>query len=553
VCQRQEFKVANGEGLAGGLPECGEFANCTPFDLRFNFFRWNEPMQKFCIQPGELSRKILMSAFEGPIEIQMAEQCWGDVNRSHQVVLALLDSGESVYGLNTGFGLLAHQRIPAADLAQLQLNLVRSHCAGVGELLDDSVVRLIMLIKLASLARGFSGVCPAVIESLVSCLNAGVLPCIPSQGSVGASGDLAPLAHMSLALIGEGTVRVNGDVIPAMDALNRFDIRPLVLGPKEGLALINGTQVSTALALAGLFDAQKLFSAAVVAGAMSVDAAKGSDTPFDRRIHEIRNHQAQKDCARVYRELLEDSEIRHSHLDCSRVQDPYSLRCQPQVMGACLSSIRHVQELLFDEANAVSDNPLVFFEGGEILSGGNFHAQPVAMVADMLANAIAEIGSLSERRVALLIDQHLSELPSFLINDGGLNSGFMMPQVTAAALVSENKHLANSVSVDSIPTSANQEDHVSMATYAARRLGPMNLNAEKIIAIELLAACQGIEFRRPLKTSPKLSTVFERLREAIPFYDQDRPFDQDIRWVSQNLVNGRCLGDLVGQEFWGDC
>ncbi|MDA7906535.1 histidine ammonia-lyase [bacterium] len=514
------------------------------------FFWRDEPMQKFCIQPGNLSQEILRLAFAGPIEIQLESQCWDDVNRSHQAVLNLLDSGESIYGLNTGFGLLAHQRIPAADLAQLQLNLVRSHCAGVGELLDDSVVRLVMLLKLASLARGYSGVRPAVIESLIGCFNAGVLPCIPSQGSVGASGDLAPLAHMSLALLGEGTVRLEGVVMPAAEALDRMGIPPLVLGPKEGLALINGTQVSTSLALAGLFDCQKIFSAAVVAGAMSIDAAKGSDTPFDERIHEIRNHLAQKDCARAYRELLMDSEIRQSHRDCSRVQDPYSLRCQPQVMGACLDSIRHAEGVLVNEANAVSDNPLVFSEGEAILSGGNFHAQPVAMVADMLANAIAEIGSLSERRIALLIDQHLSELPSFLTNDGGLNSGFMIPQVTAAALTSENKHLASSVSVDSLPTSANQEDHVSMATYAARRLGPMNENAAKIIAIELLAACQGIEFRLPLKTSPKLTSVYQQLREAVPFYDQDRPFHDDISWVSQNMVDDRRLGDLVEQELW---
>ncbi|MGI9497590.1 MAG: histidine ammonia-lyase [Mariniblastus sp.] len=508
-------------------------------------------MQKFCIQPGSLSQEILLSAFEGPIEIQLEMECWENVKRSHQSVLDLLDSGESIYGLNTGFGLLAHQQIPAADLAQLQLNLIRSHCAGVGELLDDSVVRLVMLLKLASLARGYSGVRVAVIESLVACFNAGVLPCIPSQGSVGASGDLAPLAHMSLALIGEGDVRMQGVVMPAAEALNRLGIPPLVLGPKEGLALINGTQVSTSLALAGFFNCQRVFSAAVVAGAMSVDAAKGSDTPFDERIHQIRNHRAQQDCARLYRELLRDSEIRQSHRDCSRVQDPYSLRCQPQVMGGCLDSIRHAGRVLFDEANAVSDNPLVFFEGRAILSGGNFHAQPVALVADMLANAIAEIGSLSERRIALLIDRHLSELPSFLTNDGGLNSGFMIPQVTAAALTSENKHLASSVSVDSLPTSANQEDHVSMATYAARRLGPMNSNAAKIIAIELLAACQGIEFRLPLKTSPQLTSVYHQLREVVPFYEQDRPFHEDIRWVSENMVCDRRLADLVGRELWG--
>lgn len=499
------------------------------------------------IIPGELTLGQLRELFLEPAtSVELDEGCWPNVTCSHDVVNSLLEVGDSIYGLNTGFGLLANKRIPESDLETLQLNIVRSHCAGTGELFDDSIVRLMMLLKAASLARGFSGVRPVVIETIVKCLNAGIMPCVPSQGSVGASGDLAPLAHMSLALIGEGDVRFEGQTKPARDVLKANDIEPLKLGPKEGLALLNGTQVSTALALAGLFGAVDCFVAAVVAGAMSVDAAKGSDTPFDPRIHEIRNHPAQIDCAAMYRELLLGSQIRESHRDCSRVQDPYSLRCQPQVMGACLESIRHAATVLERESNAVSDNPLVFEDDKTMLSGGNFHAQPVAVVADQLAVAIAEIGSLSERRIALLIDRHLSELPSFLVENGGLNSGFMIPQVTAAALTSENKHLASAVSVDSLPTSANQEDHVSMATYAARRLGPMNRNTAAIVAIELLAAAQGVDFRKPLRTSTKLDSVHSKIRSQVEFYSEDRPFQKDIDWVAGNVVGSQELANLIG-------
>ncbi len=501
------------------------------------------------IEPGNLSHEQMAAIYRGDSKIELGDNCWKDVQRSHEVVLALLEKGDSIYGLNTGFGLLANKRIPDSDLEQLQANIVRSHCAGTGEMLDDRIVRLIMVLKAASLARGYSGVRPIVIETLLACLKADILPCIPSKGSVGASGDLAPLAHMSLALIGEGSVRVNGTSLEASVALQNAGIEPLVLGAKEGLALLNGTQVSTALALAGLYEAEYLFRSAVIAGAMSVDAAMGSDTPFDPRIHEVRNHQAQIDCAAMYRDLLSGSEIRDSHRDCSRVQDPYSLRCQPQVMGACLESLRHASNVLLREANSVSDNPLVFRDDASILSGGNFHAEPVALVADMMAVAIAEIGSLSERRIALLIDKHLSELPSFLVEDGGLNSGFMIPQVTAAALASENKHLANPVSTDSLPTSANQEDHVSMATYAARRLFPMVDNSATIVAIELLAACQGVEFRKPLKTSPPLQNVLNMVREIADFYVEDRVFHQDIESVKVRVVMGELMNAVKTFSF----
>ncbi len=488
------------------------------------------------ITPGQLTHDQIRQFYHSSIPVKLDDSCWSQVENSHSVVLNLMQQGETIYGINTGFGLLANKQIPESDLEQLQLNIVRSHSAGVGELLDDSVVRLVMLLKLASLARGFSGVRPIVIQTLMACLNQGIIPCIPSKGSVGASGDLAPLAHMSLALIGEGEVRNNGETMPAAEALAQNQIKPLKLGPKEGLALLNGTQVSTALALVGLYDAQQCFDAAIVAGAMSIDAAMGSDTPFDERIHQVRNHPTQIECARRYRHLLDGSEIRNSHRDCKRVQDPYSLRCQPQVMGACLELLNHASQVLIREANSVSDNPLVFENDQSILSGGNFHAEPVAMAADEIAIAVAEIGSLSERRIALLIDQHLSELPPFLVNDGGLNSGFMIPQVTAAALTSENKHLASPASVDSLPTSANQEDHVSMATYAARRLQNMNDNAATIVAIEFLASAQGLDFRLPLKTSPRLKVVLDRIRVLVPFYEQDRTFSSHIESIKMNIV-----------------
>lgn len=488
------------------------------------------------ITPGQLTIEDLREFYFAAESIQLHPACRADVDAARETVERLLARGKSVYGLNTGFGLLAQQRISDDDLAQLQLNLVRSHAAGTGELLDSAVVRLAMLLKLASLARGYSGVRSEVVDCLLDTLNAGVIPCVPGQGSVGASGDLAPLAHLSMTLIGEGDALLGGERVPSAEALRRTGIEPLKLEPKEGLALLNGTQVSAALALSALFQTERVFRAAVVAGAMSVDAAMGSDTPFDPRVHEIRNHPAQIDCARAYRELLAGSQIRASHVDCDRVQDPYSLRCQPQVMGACLESMRHAQDVLLREANAVSDNPLVFAEDDSILSGGNFHAEPVALVADQLAVAIAEIGALSERRIALLIDRHLSNLPSFLVEDGGLNSGFMIPQVTAAALVSENQHLATPASINSLPTSANQEDHVSMATYAGRRLEPMVQNAATIVAIELLAAAQGLDFRAPLKTSAPLQAVYTAIRARAAFYDSDRPFDADIAAVREDLL-----------------
>ncbi len=472
----------------------------------------------------------------GPVEI--APESLDDVRASQQTIDTILHSGKTVYGVSTGFGLLASQTIPPADLNRLQRNLVLSHAAGVGPLLGDEVVRLILLLKLRSLSRGYSGVRPVVLEYLTRFLNAEIYPCVPSKGSVGASGDLAPLAHLTAALLGVGQVRHRGTTIEAQQALAQLGLAPLELAPKEGLALLNGTQVSTALALVGLFRALEVFAAAMVTGAMSVDAAKGSDVPFDPRISAVRLHPGQIWCAATYRDLLDGSEIRRSHADCHKVQDPYSLRCQPQVMGACLDQMRFVAEVLVREANAATDNPLVFAEGNEVLSGGNFHAEPVALAADALALAIAEIGALSERRIALLVDPHMSGLPAFLVEHGGLNSGFMIAQVTAAALASENKSLAHPASVDSIPTSANQEDHVSMATFAARRLLDMAENACGIVAIELLAAAQGIDFQRPLKSSPRIELAHALLRGRVPRYDQDRWFAADIEAAAAIIRDG---------------
>lgn len=490
------------------------------------------------ICPGQLSLGEIRSIAKGFSPIELDPACWTGVQKSSQTVQEIVVKGDPAYGINTGFGKLAKVQIPNDQLSQLQLNLVRSHAVGVGDLLDDDTVRLILVLKIASLARGYSGIRREVIEALINMHNAEVWPCIPSQGSVGASGDLAPLAHLVLPLLGEGEARYKGERLPASEALKLAGLRPIQLGPKEGLALLNGTQVSTAIALKGLFLTEQAFAAAIVSGAMSVDAAKGSDEPFDPRIHEVRGHQTQIATAKLYRDLLRGSEIRESHREGDdRVQDPYSLRCQPQVMGACLEIIQNAARTLTIEANAVSDNPLVFSDTTEVLSGGNFHAEPVAFAADTLALACAEIGSLAERRIALLIDASLSGLPAFLVAKPGLNSGFMIAHVTAAALVSENKTLCHPASVDSIPTSANQEDHVSMATFAARKLAVIAQNVRHIIAIELLAAAQGIEFHRPLRTSAKLESVHQLIRQRVEPYDEDRFFGGDFAAIEKLIYD----------------
>ena len=495
-------------------------------------------MNAFTLQPGQLALSDLRAVWAAHAPLTLAADAWAGIAASNATVEAIVAKGDPAYGINTGFGILAKAHIPVEQLATLQRNLILSHAVGTGPLIDDHIVRLILLTKIGSLARGYSGVRPVIIETLIALYNANIMPAIPVQGSVGASGDLAPLAHMTLAMLGVGQVRHNGVLVDAVDALAAAGIAPVVLGAKEGLALINGTQVSTALALHGLFMAERLLEAAMVTGSLSVDAARGSDAPFDARIHAVRGQPGQIAAAAIYRELVAGSAIRASHLvGDERVQDPYSLRCQPQVMGAVMDLIANAGRTLHIEANAVTDNPLLF-DGGVILSGGNFHAEPVAFAADSLALAIAEIGALAERRIALLIDANLSGLPAFLVREPGLNSGFMIAHVTAAALASENKSLAHPASVDSLPTSANQEDHVSMATFAARRLDQMAHNTSVIVGIELLAAGQGIEFHRPLRSSPTLESVHAQLREQVAPYDADRFFAPDIEAARKMVLQG---------------
>jgi histidine ammonia-lyase len=489
--------------------------------------------------PGALSLAGLRRIHAGGAAV-LAPGWREAVEAAAATVAGVIRRGETAYGVNTGFGKLAQTRIDAADVASLQLNLVRSHAAGTGPALPAPVVRLVLALKAASLARGFSGVRPVVIEALERLLDARVLPAIPAQGSVGASGDLAPLAHLALVLLGEGEATLpDGRVATGAEALRAAGIAPLVLEAKEGLALLNGTQVSTALALAGLFAAEDLFASALVTGAMSVDAARGSDTPFEARIQAVRGHRGQIDAAAALRALLSGSGIRDSHrVGDPRVQDPYSLRCQPQVMGAVLDLLRAAAATLETEANAVSDNPLVFAGTDEIVSGGNFHAEPVAFAADMLALALAEIGSLAERRIALLTDPAMAGLPAFLAPEPGLNSGFMIAHVTAAALAAENKALANPRSIDSLPTSANQEDHVSMATHAARRLADMAANLATIIGVEALAAAQGIGFHRPLRSSAPIEAAIAELRRRVPAWETDRAMAPDIAAARELVACG---------------
>jgi histidine ammonia-lyase len=491
------------------------------------------------LTPGSLTLETLQAIHTGGAALEFAPAALAQVHASAAVVQRAAQGKAPVYGVNTGFGKLASTRISEADLATLQLNLIRSHSVGVGAPLEPRVVCLMLALKAASLARGFSGVRPVVIDTLLAVHNAGLVPYVPGQGSVGASGDLAPLAHMTLALMGEGEMLVDGQRVPAAPLLRKAGIAPLTLEAKEGLALINGTQTSTALALHALLSFEPVLEAALVIGALTVDAARGSDGPFDPRIHALRGQPGQIDVAQYYRTLLAGSAIRRSHLEGDdRVQDPYSLRCQPQVVGACLDQLRHAALVLVREANAVTDNPLVFAEDGMMISGGNFHAEPVALAADAMAVAIAEVGAIAERRIAMLIDAGVSRLPPFLTADAGLNSGFMIAHVTAAALASENKSMAHPASVDSLPTSANQEDHVSMATFAARRLQPMIANTARILGIELLAAAQGIEFLRPLTSSQALESVHALVRAHCPTIAVDRYLAPDIEKAAALVTSG---------------
>lgn len=507
-------------------------------------------MTSLVLNPGKITLDELGFIHAGVCQLSLPESARVAMRASHALVKAAADGDAPVYGVNTGFGKLANKRISKDQLATLQRNLIRSHSVGVGEPLAAPIMRLMMATKAASLARGYSGCRELVVDTLLAVHNAGLVPCVPSQGSVGASGDLAPLSHMTLALMGEGDMMVNGERVPALQALKAAGITPLELEAKEGLALINGTQTSTALALHGLLAFEPVLEAALLIGALTLDAARGSDGPFDPRIHAVRGQPGQIDVAQYYREVLKGSAIRASHAEGDdRVQDPYCLRCQPQVVGACLDQLRHAARVLLIEANAVTDNPLVFPDDGAMISGGNFHAEPVALAADGMALAIAEVGAIAERRIAMLIDSGVSRLPPFLTADAGLNSGFMIAHVTAAALASENKSMAHPASVDSLPTSANQEDHVSMATFAARRLQGMIHNTAHILGIELLAAAQGIEFLRPLQSSPVLEEVHALLRKDVPAHHVDRYLAPDIAHATQLVQSGavaKLLKPLAG-------
>jgi histidine ammonia-lyase len=491
--------------------------------------------------PGAVTLAELRAVWAGA-PVALADAAWAPVEASAESITRILASGRTVYGVNTGFGILANTRIPGERLAELQRNLILSHSCGLGDALPPEIVRLAMILKAIGLARGHSGIRREVVERLLALVAADALPVIPSQGSVGASGDLAPLAHMSAALLGEGDIVLGGERLHASEALKYLGLEPVALGPKEGLALINGTQISTAIALDTLFTAERVFGSALIAGALSTDALKGSATPFDPRLNEARGQPGQIAVAAVLRGLLEGSGIGASHENCGRVQDPYSFRCQPQVMGAALDLIRNCARTLEIEANAVSDNPLLF--GDEAISGGNFHAEPVAFAADILAIALCEIGSLSERRIAVLVDPKMSGLPAFLIEDSGVNSGFMILQVTAAALVSENKSYAFPASVDSIPTSAGQEDHVSMATHGAMKARRIALNAAGVVGIELMAGAQGVDLHAPLKTSAPLGEALASIRSGIPFHAADRYLADDVAWAKQAVLDGRLAQGL---------
>ena len=491
------------------------------------------------IIPGQLTLQDLRRVNNEQTFITLDNSAKDKIKKANETILNIVEEDRTVYGVNTGFGLLANTKIAKEDLEDLQRRIVLSHSAGMGEYISNETVRLMITLKINSLSLGYSGIRLEVIEALINLVNNEVYPCVPKKGSVGASGDLAPLAHMSAILLGYGYVNYKGEILKARDGLKKAGMEPIVLGAKEGLALLNGTQLSTTFSLEGLFLAEDLFAAAIVSGSMCVEAVLGSRAPFDDRVHTIRGHKGQIDAAKMYRDLLADeSEIAQSHKDCTRVQDPYSIRCQPQVMGACLTQIRNSAETLLIESNGVTDNPLIFVDEQDVISGGNFHAEPIAFASDNLALAISEIGALSERRMALLVDKHLSQLPAFLVNNGGINSGFMIAQVTSAALASENKALAHPSSVDSLPTSANQEDHVSMATYAGRRLKDMAENTAGILGIELLANAQGMDFRAPNKSTSKIEETKKIIREKVSFYEEDRYFTDDIEEAISIVQSG---------------
>ncbi|MEZ5925529.1 MAG: histidine ammonia-lyase [Hyphomicrobiaceae bacterium] len=521
--------------------------------------------KSFVLHPGKVRLVDLEAIYRQGLPTKLDTSCLKAIQASARVVADAAAGSAPVYGVNTGFGKNASFKIPPADTALLQRNLIISTCCGVGPPTPEPIVRLMMALKLNSLGHGASGIRPAIVKLIEDMLANNITPIVPQQGSVGASGDLAPLAHMTAAMLGEDDVLVEGRRMRAAKALAQAGLKPVVLGPKEGLALINGTQFSTAYAIVGLFEARRLAATALATGAMSVDALMASTAPFRPEIHKLRGHAGQRAAADTLMTLLDGSIIRRSHIEGDeRVQDPYCFRCQPQVMGACLDLLASAAHTLEIEANAVTDNPLVLADTAEIISGGNFHAEPVAFAADQIALAISEIGAIVERRIATLVDPALNfDLPAFLAPDPGLNSGFMVAEITAAALYAENKQRATPGSIDSTPTSANQEDHVSMAAHSARRLVEMNANLAKIIGIELLVAAQGIDLRkdgrgfsklkgpkpRNLKTSPELERVLKLLREHVPMLEEDRMLTSDVETAVGLVEGGAVLGAAGLKSF----
>ncbi len=499
--------------------------------------------------PGTVTLSTLEQIWRNGTPARLAASARAGVEAAAAMVAEAAAGEAPVYGINTGFGKLASTKIASEDTATLQRNLILSHSCGVGEPLAEDKVRLMMVLKLLSLGRGASGVRWLVINQIEEMLARGVTPVVPSQGSVGASGDLAPLAHMTAAMIGEGEATFEGERLSGAEALKRAGLHPIVLGPKEGLGLINGTQFSTACALAGLFQALDLARASMAIASLTTDAIMGSTAPLVADIHTLRGHAGQIDVAQVMRDIMDGSEIRESHREGdTRVQDPYCIRCQPQVVGAALDVLRMAARTLEIEANAVTDNPLVLVEAGRIVSGGNFHAEYVGFAADQIALAVAEIGAIAQRRVALMVDPTLShDLPPFLTPNPGLNSGFMIAEVTTAALMSENKHLANPCVTDSTPTSANQEDHVSMAAHGALRLAKMTANLSVILGVEMLCAAQGVEARAPLKTSARLQDLLTMLRGEIPSLGEDRYLAPEIEAASAMVRAGR-VAQAAGVE-----
>tara|TARA_B100000965_G_scaffold20510_1_gene15433 strand:+ start:4245 stop:5786 length:1542 start_codon:yes stop_codon:yes gene_type:complete len=494
------------------------------------------------LKPGSITLDFLEKLFRNKSKVSLDIALKDKVEKAAKIVEDAARGNSPVYGVNTGFGKLANKIIPHEDREKLQKNLVLSHCSGVGEPLQEDVTRLMMILKIISLSFGASGVKWSTINQIEKIVNSDIVPEIPHQGSVGASGDLAPLAHMAAVMIGEGWAYYKGEKVTGGEALKKAKIDPIILGPKEGLALLNGTQFSTACALANLFNGWRSILNSIIISSLSTDAIMGSTSPLLDEIHTLRGHKGQIFVAKKMRDLMSGSIIRESHReDDQRVQDPYCIRCQPQVLGACLDVLKNAGATIEIEANAVTDNPLVLVDEGRIVSGGNFHAEPIGFAADQIALALAEMGSIAQRRVALMVDPTLShDLPAFLTDNPGLNSGFMIAEVTSAALMSENKHLANPTVTDSTPTSANQEDHVSMAAHGAYRLFKMNKNLSSIFGIELLCAAQGIDAREPLKTSPLLEKVKAGFRKQISRLKDDRYMATDINKVT-NLLESNFL------------